>query len=122
MKETVTLRRRNGTSGPAEAEVRRTSEGMRSVQAFGIFFGCVIVGVCTIVIPVAHLILPWAIPLIGAIIAVYVYGKKGDVDSVRGVCPACETEVDLLGGPIEASMWRACPSCKEPLQYVFKDE
>lgn len=57
----------------------------------------------------------------GAFIAVYVFGKKGDVDAVRGACPACQVVVDLPGGPIEASMWRRCPACGQPVELVFSE-
>lgn len=116
MTEKITLRRRNGVAGPADAEVRRTTPLGRTVRAFGIFFASVLLGLPTVVIPGAHFILPWAIPLTGGLIAAYVFGKEGDVDSVRGACPECQAVVDLPGGPIEASMWRKCPACGVPLQ------
>lgn len=120
MNEPIVLKRRNGESHAATADIVRPSETARVAQAAGLSLAGLIVGGFTILIPIAHFVLPWMIPLVCFFIAAYIFGKKGDVLSVSGECPKCAQAITLPGGPIEASMWRKCPSCEEPLQIVVE--
>jgi hypothetical protein len=110
----VELRRRNGDSSRGQATMSRQSEAVKLTKAIGLIVGSVICGALSIFIPIAHFVLPWAIPLVGFGLAFYLIGSKGSLSDVRIVCPACHEPGTVPGGEVEDPMWRKCPACGEP--------
>ncbi len=77
--------------------------------------GGVVLGAVSIVIPVAHLVLPWALPILGFVLGFYTLSQKGSLSDVAFQCPTCGAAAVVPGGEVEDPMWRKCPSCQEPL-------
>lgn len=118
----VELRRRNGDTSRGMAELTRRSETAKLALATGLIVGSVILGLGSIFIPIAHFVLPWAIPLIGFVLAFYLINQKGTLSEVRMSCPACQEPGTVPGGELEDPMWRKCPACGEPFTVAVVPE
>lgn len=119
--ESVRLHTRDKRTIEAQAEVIRYSQGARIGRALAVGVGGFVVGAATIVIPVAHLILPWLIPILGLFGAWYVLHTGARVPEVRAKCPDCGKEFAVEGGPWEDPLWIRCPDCTLPMRVDIDD-
>lgn len=116
MEELVAVRLRDGRTAVARASIHRHGR-LRRVASGVVCLGVgVLIAVLLLPIPGLHFFSTWMFPLLGAVVGGYLATKPGDVTSVAANCPACSADVVLPGGPIEASMWRACTGCGAPLE------
>lgn len=113
--EQVRLHTRDDRVVDGTAEVIRRSTAERAGRAGGIALAGVALGAVSIAIPVVHLISTWLIPLIGFVLAYFVYRTAVVVPEVRCTCPDCGAETVMAGGAWEDPMWVRCTSCTLPL-------
>lgn len=115
--EPFELRTRRGVVSVATAAVERTSDVVRYGRAAVICVIGVVLGACTLVIPMVHFFAPWGLPLLSAGLAAYTLSLRGNIHSVEGPCPACSRTVVLgaQGALSSEPIWILCPHCKEPL-------
>ncbi len=113
--ETIRLRTHKKESTEAKAEVIRTNSTARLSKALAIALGGIIIGGATVLIPVAHLITTWAIPLFSIGIAIYVYKMGPMIKLIVGQCPNCQGEISAPGGTAAPDLWIRCSHCSEPL-------
>lgn len=116
--ELLALRRRDGSVSVARGVVAKHSRGRRVASAVVAVAVGVLLALVFLPVPGLHFFSTWMFPLLGMVIAGYLGTKRGDVVSIEATCPACGKDVALLGGPIEADMWRACPACKAPVEVL----
>lgn len=114
--EPVRLHTRDKRTVDASAEVVRADEGRRIAKAGAIFAAGLVAGLASIVVPVVHLVSTWALPLLGAAGAYFVYNQRVVIGRVRGTCPLCEAPLDAEGGALEDPMWIRCQACQGPLR------
>jgi len=120
-KESIRLHTRDKRTIEAEAEVTRYSQGARIGRAAAVAVIGTGIGAATIVIPVAHLILPWLIPILSWVGAYFVYRTGAKVPEVHATCPDCDTEFRVEAGAWEDPLWIRCPECKLPLRVDIDD-
>lgn len=120
MTETVQLHTRDKRTVEAEAEIDRKPEGVRVAKAAAILAAGLVAGVASIVVPVLHLVSTWALPLLGAAGAWFVYNQRIVIGRVRGTCPLCDAALDAEGGPLEDPMWIRCQACQGPLRLELR--
>jgi hypothetical protein len=113
--ETIRLRTHKNLSNSAEAEVVRISSTARFSKALSLGLGGTLLGFATILIPVAHFVTTWAIPLVSLVIAWHVYRMGPTIARIVGTCPACDATIDTAGGVDAPDLWVRCPGCEEPL-------
>ena len=113
--EAITLSTPRKLSNQAEAEVVRTKAGTRLVKSLFIGIGGTVIGIMTILIPVAHFVTTWAIPLMSIFAAWYLYKMGPLIQRIVGTCPSCDAPIDVEGGTAAADLWIRCPSCNEAL-------
>ena len=116
MDELVAVRLRDGRTAIARAVIHRHGLPRRVVSGVVCVAAGLVVAVLLLPVPGLHLFSTWMFPLLGIVVGGYLATKPGDVVSVAASCPACGAAITLPGGPIEASMWRACPGCAVPLE------
>ncbi len=116
MDELVAVRLRDGRTAVARATVHRHSPLRRAVSGVVSVGTGFLVALLLLPIPGLHFFSTWMFPLFGLVVGGYLATKRGDVASVSTTCPACSADIVLPGGPIEASMWRACSGCGAPLE------
>jgi len=116
--ESIQLLTRDKQTAKAMAEITRYSDTTRLMRAGVVAIGGTVIGLCTIVIPVMHLISTWLIPLISWAIAWHIFGIQTVIGSVKGTCPGCDKAIELDGGPLASDLWARCPHCALPMQYV----
>lgn len=116
MDEAITVRLRDGRTAPAHATIHRHGRLRRVASGVACVGVGLLIALLMLPIPGVHFFSTWMFPLLGLVAGGYLATKAGDVDSVAATCPACGAAVALPGGPIEASMWRACPACKAPVE------
>ena len=83
------------------------------------FLAGLIIGPATIVIPIAHFVTTWAIPLLSVLIAVHMYRMGPNIKRIVGQCPVCDAAIDAAGGTAASDLWIRCEGCQEPLQPVL---
>lgn len=113
-REPVRLHPRQGDPFEGDALVVRASEGARVGKAVAIGVIGTLLGLGSIVIPVAHLVTTWAIPLASWAIAWAVYNARMTVREVRGHCPACDKDFQAEGGEYDEPMYVRCGGCGAP--------
>lgn len=114
--EPITLSTPKKLSGPAQADVIRRHPSVRVAQALAIGIGGTVFGVFTILIPVAHFVTTWAIPLVSIFVAVHVFKMGPFLQRILGDCPACNKSIDSeKAGTLASDLWIRCPHCNEAL-------
>lgn len=114
--ELVRLHTRDRRVVDATAEITRYGLGVRLLRGGAIAAIAVVVGAVTIVIPVLHLVLPWAIPLAGLGVGAYVALQGVIVGEIRATCPDCGAPIATSGGTASEDVWIRCPTCTLPLR------
>ena len=120
--EAIRLRARGGAVGPGEAEVVRYGAARRLVHAATVLGAGGTIGLGTVLIPVVHLIAPWAVLLLAGAVAAYVARVGAWVGAVRGRCPACAAAVaePALGTVGGEAVWLRCAGCGGPLELLLE--
>lgn len=113
--DSIILRTHKKKEGPARAEIVRTSNTKRAVRSLVIGVGGTVFGLATILIPIAHFITTWAIPLLSIFIAIYTWRMGPMIQRIVGNCPACDADLDIAGGTMAPDLWVRCTGCNEPL-------
>lgn len=114
--EPVHLVTRDHRRSPATALVTRRSIGARLARAAPVALLGAVLGVASLPIPAAHLVLPWLLPLLGLGIAAYLASVHTIIGDVSGTCPMCAGAITVTGGPLEDPMWLRCSACQAPLK------
>src|SRR5687767_7885019 len=118
MQEAITVEGPGGRKCTWTAEVLRHSQANRMtiamLYALGGFFGAT---VC-IVVPIAHLITTWALPVGGIFMAIRTWKREIVIVGTEGPCPNCEKPIQLSGGSATEPEWQVCPECKARLRFV----
>ena len=115
--EEIRLKTHKNQSCTAQAEISRTSSSQRLTKALAIGVGGTLFGLATIIIPVAHLITVWAIPLFSIFVALNVYRMGPKILRLVGTCPSCGAPIEETNlGNAANDLWIRCPSCNEALQ------
>ena len=117
--EDIELQTRKNLSKTVQAEVIRTSRPAKLGKALAIAVVGLVIGPATIVIPVAHFVTTWAIPLLSILIAIHVYKMGPKIERIVGACPKCDAAIDTEGGTAASDLWIRCPACHEPLHPVL---
>jgi hypothetical protein len=120
--EPIVLATADGTAEPAAsqpgvAEVLRYSDvGRITMGTLYIVAGFLGATMC-IVVPVAHLITTWALPLVGILMGLRTYKRRVVLYAPEGVCPVCGEAIQFSpGGSIDDPSWQTCPKCKAALR------
>ena len=122
MTESVTLKTRDKRVIPATAEITRLNAGAQAMKAWVVGLGSLVVGLFTILIPIAHFVLPWLIPVIGVTYAASLFKRGAVIERVHGACPLCgAADLDGEGGVFETPMWVRCATCKGPMELFLQD-
>ena len=121
--ETATLKLRDGRTIEVRADIRRYGAGSRAAKAGIIVVIAFVLGASSIMVPGVHFIAPWLVPILGLVIAGYIYNRVLIVDGVRGTCPDCDMAMDIKeGGSVgNDALYLRCPSCNIPLEFVVAD-
>ncbi len=96
--------------------MRRLSSLSRALRAGAFLLGGLLGGALSLPIPLAHLVLPWLLPIVGAVGAVLAFQGRGRVTEVVGTCVDCGAPFTADGGPLEEPLWIRCPACNVPLR------
>lgn len=122
--EALQLRTRDGSEGPAEAEVTHYSGGRRLAISAVIAVGGTVLGLCTLIIPGVHFVGPWLIPLLSLGIAGYLFRRTMVIGTVRGTCLNCHEAMVIDEGASVGNdaVWLRCPSCQTPHELMTPSE
>ncbi|WP_455203567.1 hypothetical protein [Kaarinaea lacus] len=80
---------------------------------------CLVLGTVLIfpIIPILHIFLAIGLFIAGPLLFYKRINQNEIMEKVQGVCPACDTEVDIeLEGSDRLPMWKYCPQCNQSLQ------
>ena len=113
--EAITLSTPKKVSNEAQAEVVRSSAGTQLGKALALAIGGTVLGAMSILIPVAHFVTTWAIPLVSIFAAWHIYKMGPHIQRIVGTCPSCEGAIDSEGGTAAPDLWIRCPHCNEAL-------
>jgi hypothetical protein len=116
VEETVKLHTRDKRVVEATADIRRLNGGVQAAKAMAFGFGGIFLGIGSILIPIAHFVLPWLLPIGGIIIGAWHASQKAIVNWVKGTCPMCGAAFQAEGGALEDPMWVRCTACAAPLR------
>ena len=120
--EAVSLHTRDGRVVEASAVVQRPSSGGRLAKVVGMAVGGLVLGAASIVVPVAHFVLPWALPIAGVLGAWMAWNTRAVIGEVRGVCPECSTAMVVPPyGAFEEPCWLRCPQCSTPFALRLRE-
>jgi len=114
--EAVRLHTRDKRVVDATAEITRYGAAVRILRGGAIAVVAIVIGAVTILIPVLHFVLPWAIPLAGFGVGAYVALQGVIVGEVRATCPDCSAAIAAPGGTASEDVWIRCPKCTLPLR------
>jgi hypothetical protein len=115
--EPVVLEDATGQSRPGRAaDIARYSDAMRITIGTLYIVGGLVGGTVCLVVPVAHLITTWALPLGGIFMGIRAFKRRVVIYQVAGVCPTCGEAIDLHGGSIDDPSWQTCPKCNAVLR------
>lgn len=117
----ITLRSEDGETAPADATIEQYPDSARIGKAVAFFAGGFALGGACIIVPIAHLITTWALPLAGIVLGLRTLRIDRAFGPITGRCPLCGKPVELRGGPIKASNWRVCPKCGKDLEVLQTD-
>ena len=114
--EPVRLHTRDKRTVDGEADFVRIGGGAATVRALAFLVGGLVLGAGSIVIPVAHFVLPWLLPIVGVVAAVIAFRSRIKVPEVRVTCPECGSDAAIEAGAWEDPLWIRCPNCQLPLR------
>ena len=120
--ETIHLSSHTGVSTQAKALVLRRTPAVRLALFLIIAIGGTVIGLATILIPVAHFVTTWFIPLVSIYIGWYLFKMGPSIQHIVGNCPVCEAAIDTAGGTAAADLWIRCGQCSEPLHPELIEE
>ncbi len=115
----LTLRAQDGRTASAGAVIDRYPSGARIGTAVAFFVGGFMGAAACIIVPILHLITTWALPLAGILMGLRTLRIEHRLGRIAGTCPLCEQQIELRGGPVKASNWRVCPSCRKDVELVL---
>ena len=119
--EAITLQHRDGRVVEAQAEISRYSTASRTTKALLVLAVAFTVGPATIVVPGVHFVAPWAVPLLGIFIAMYLYRRTMVIHRVEGTCPDCNAAMHIEDKqPVgNDTLYFRCPECSTPLELML---
>lgn len=120
--ETIQLCTRQKGSIDAQAEVIRRSPTMRLLLFLVVAVGGTLIGLATILIPVAHFVTTWFIPLVSIFVGIYLFKMGPSIKRIVGTCPACGAPIDAEGGTAAPDLWIRCEQCAEALHPQLIEE
>jgi len=116
----LSLRAQDGRTAPAAAVIDEYPSGVRLATAVAFFAGGFMGAAACIIVPILHLVTTWALPLAGILMGLRTLRIEHRLGSITGTCPLCEQRITLRGGPVKASNWRVCPSCRKDVEVVIE--
>lgn len=121
--EPVVLEDESGKTKPGQAaDIARYSDAMRITIGTLYIVGGLVGGTVCLVVPVAHLITTWALPLGGIFMGIRAYKRRIVIYQALGVCPTCGEAIELVGGSVDDRSWQTCPKCKAVLRVRDRQE
>ena len=115
--EPVVFANQSGSSRAGQAaDIARYSDATRITIGTLYIVGGLVGGTVCLVVPVAHLLTTWALPLGGIFMGIRAFKRRVVIYQVAGVCPTCGEAIDLHGGSIDDPSWQTCPKCNAVLR------
>lgn len=117
--EPVAFTNQSGVSRAGQAaDIARYSDAMRITIGSLYIVGGLVGGTVCIVVPVAHLITTWALPLGGIFMGLRAFKRRVVIYQPAGVCPSCGEAIELVGGSVDDRSWQKCPKCHAELRVI----
>lgn len=112
------LRAHDGKESEVLAEIAQISSGARAARTLVPIAAGVLFGAMFLPVPGLHFFAPWALPLLGLGIGLYMSRVRASVSRVSGPCPRCGAQVEAadLGSVGADPVWLRCPGCGAPLE------
>lgn len=120
--ETIHLCTRQKEYNIAKAEVVRRTPALRLTLFLIIAVGGTVIGLATILIPIAHFVTTWMIPLVSIFVGLYIFRMGPSIRHIVGTCPVCDAPIDTAGGTSAPDLWIRCGGCTEPLHPKLLDD